>query len=406
MSKPTPNSNSAGPRRPSTPSWLLVIATALAPAATSLAQDPAQGAPPVAPPVAPPQGGATQAGTTQAGPAPEIYSPEASVDLGEIMQGESRKHTYIVGNRGTADLLIHRVNPTCGCTVASVKTPDGQLHDPKTQVEGTTLCTLKPGEQAEIMIEFNSTGQPTHKIEKTIVVISSDNKTPALQLSFRIDVQKVISVEPSPLQLGEVTRGSGTKARVYVKLLKLDDLTITGFLDKPEYLDVTWEKATAPDGMPAIAIDVTLSDKAPTGYVTAELKAQTNHPKLAQFSIQVYAQVRSEVTFDTGNPISRERLDFGVLTSGQATTKEVDIKNGNPAIPYLLKNIEIDSQYKDFFKVETETIESGLHYKVKVTALETLTARFFRGTLKVHADHPDLKMRPIDFHGWVKKPGP
>lgn len=353
---------------------------------------------------------ATQAPATQApaiqGPAPEIYSPEPSVDLGEIMQGESRKHIFIVGNRGTADLLIHRVNPTCGCTVAHVKTPDGQLHDPKTQVEGTTLCTLKPGEQAEIQFEFNSTGQPTHKIEKTIVVISSDNKNPAMQLSFRIDVQKVISVEPSPLQLGEVTRGAATKARVYVKLLKIEDLTITGFLDKPEYLEATWEKATAPDGLPAIAIDVTLSDKAPTGYITAELKAQTNHPKLAIIPIQVYAQVRSEVNFDTGNAISKERLDFGVLTSGQANSKEVVVKNGNPAVPYVLKTVDVDSQYKDFFKVEVETIESGLHYKVKVTALDTLTARFFRGTLRFNADHPDLKMKPIDFHGWVKKPGP
>jgi hypothetical protein len=389
-------SSAAASRRPSLLSWLFSLAAAL-PIASASAQE----VPPAAPPVPVP------APTTpaQAGPAPEIYSPEPSVDLGEIMQGESRKHTFLIGNRGTADLLIHRVNPTCGCTVASVKTPDGQIHDPKIQIEGTTLCTLKPNEQAEIQIEFNSTGQPTHKIEKTIVVISSDNKNPAFQLSFRIDVQKVIQVEPSPLQLGEVTRGAAAKSRVYVKLLKIEDLTITGFLDKPEYLDATWEKATAPDGTPALAIDVTLTEKAPTGYVTAELKAQTNHPKLAVIPIQVYAQVRSEVVFDTGNQISRERLDFGVLTSGQAATKEIVVKNGNPAVPYVMKSVEIESQYKDFFKVEIEPVEVGLHYKIKVTALETLTARFFRGTLKVQADHPDLKSKPIDFHGWVKKPG-
>jgi hypothetical protein len=262
---------------------------------------------------------------------------------------------------------------------------------------------LKPGEQAELMVEFNSVGQPTHKVEKTIVVISSDNKNPAFQLALRIDIQKVVAVEPNPLQFGEVTRGSGATALTYIKLLKVEDLTITGFLDKPEYLDVTWQKKTAPDGTPALEVQVTLSPTAPTGYVTAELKAQTNHPKLTEVRIQVYAQVRSEVSFDSGNPISKERLDFGVITGGSEAEKVLEIKNGNPAVPYLLKNIEVESQYKDFLKAELETIEPGVHYKVKVKTLSTLTARFFRGTLKLNADHPDLKMKPIDFHGWVKK---
>ncbi len=382
-----------------------LVAASLLGLPLAVAQDPAKPAPatpatapgaqqptPQTPPAAP------------AGDAPEIYSPEKDADLGEIIQGEIKKHVFIVGNRGKADLQIFRVNPTCGCTIAHVKTSDGVLHDPKTQVEGTTLCTLKPGETCEVQTDFNSTGQPPHKLEKTIVVISSDNKQPALQLTMHIDIQKVVSVEPNPVQFGEVTRGAASKQTTYIKLLKVEDVTITGFLDKPDYIEATWEKGTAPDGTPALKVDITLTDKAPTGYVTADLKAQTNNAKLATIPIQVYAQVRSEVTFDTGNSISKERLDFGVLTAGTEVTKEILIKNGNPAIPYVLKDVEVDSQYKSSLKVEMETIEAGVSYKVKVTTLKDLTARFFRGTLKFNADHPDLKGKTIDFNGWVKKP--
>lgn len=369
---------------------------------SALAQAPATPEPATpAPPAVPGTPGATQVDPNA--PQPEIYSEEPIAELGEIMQGEIKHHVFVVGNRGKAPLDIFRVNPTCGCTIAHVKLANGQLVDPKTLPEGTKICTLGPGEKCEVETDFNSTGQQPHKLEKTIVVISSDNKNPALQLTMRVDIQKVVSVEPNPVQFGEITRGAKATQRAWIKLLKAENVEITGFQDKPEFLDVKWEKATAPDGVPAIALDITLKDDAPTGYITNQLVATTNHPKIATVQIQIYAQIRSEVTFDTGNPISKERLDFGVLDAGKVTEKEITIQNGNPAVPYKVTSIEVDSAYKDNIKAELLTVKEGETYKVKVTTDDKLTARFFRGQIKIKADHPDLKEKAIDFHGWVKK---
>ncbi len=336
-------------------------------------------------------------------PEASIYSPAPEHDFGEILQGEKRQHTYQVGNRGEEDIIIRSVNPTCGCTVAEVKTPSGELIDPKTHKPNTDMMTLKPGETCEVSVEFNSRGQPTHRLEKHIMVISSDNREPALRLTMKMNITSGIQLEPNPLQFGEVVRGENKTERVYAKLQTLKDLEITGFEEKPDYFDVKWEKTKAPDGSDAIAIDVTLLGNAPIGYVAPALVAKTNDERLKQIQIQLYAHVKSEVVFDTGNKINKERMDFEVVPFGESRTRTLEIRNGNQAIDYKVEDVVVESMHKDLLKMELETLDEGNHYKIHLTTDPTLDARFFRGKLIVKSNYQDMPMKEIHFHGWIKK---
>lgn len=339
----------------------------------------------------------------EAAPQASIYSPAPEHDFGEILQGEKRQHTFQVGNRGEEDVIIRSVNPTCGCTVAEVKTPAGEVIDPKKHPPNTDMLTLKPGETCEVSVEFNSRGQPTHQLEKHIMVISSDNREPALRLTMKMNITSGIQLEPNPLQFGEVVRGENKTERVYAKLQTLKDLEITGFEDKPDYFDVKWEKAKAPDGADAIAIDVTLLGNAPIGYVAPALVAKTNDERLKQIQIQLYAHVKSEVVFDTGNKINKERMDFEVIPFGESRTRTLEIRNGNPSIEYKVEDVVIESMHKDLLKLELETIEEGKYYKVNLTTDPALDARFFRGKLIVKSNYPEMPEKEIHFHGWIKK---
>lgn len=346
---------------------------------------------------------AAQNATPDLGPQPEIYSPEPDVDFGEILQGELRQHSFVVGNRGDADLIIRRVNPTCGCTIAQVETPTGELIDPRKLTPAEDILTLKPNQTCNVKAEFNSTGQPTQKLEKTITVISSDNKNPAMRLTMTVTVTKGITVDPNPLNFGDVVRGEARTERTYAKLTKVTDLEIVGWKDKPEYLEATWERTKAPDGTDALAIDVKILPTAPIGYISTALIAETNNDKMTTLPIQIYAQVKSEVVFDTGNAINPERIDFEVIPFGEAREKTLNVKNGNDAIPYRITSLEIDSKYQDKITAQLQEVLPGMQYVVTLKADPTLDARFFRGILKIHADHPDLKLKEIHFHGWVKK---
>ncbi|MFG0317962.1 MAG: DUF1573 domain-containing protein [Planctomycetota bacterium JB042] len=367
-----------------------------------VAARPAAKIPQVTPAPVPVPSGAAQA---QPGALPEadIFSPEPEIDFGEILQGEKRAHTFLVANRGEKDIQIRAVNPTCGCTIAEVKAPDGTMIDPKKHTPNTDMLTLKPSDTCEVSVEFNSRGQPLHQLTKHIMVISSDDRMPALRLTMKMKVTSGIELEPNPLQFGEITRGSEVTKRAWAKLKTVKDIEITEIGEKPAYADVKWERGTAPDGTEAIAIDVTILGTAPIGYVAPALVLKTNHEKLNQIQVQLYAHVKSEVVFDTGNKINKERIDFEVIPFGEARKRTVEITNGNPAVPYAVTGVDVDSMHKDKLTAELETIEEGKHYKIHLTTADDLDARFFRGKLIVRSGSAEMPAKEIFFHGWIKK---
>jgi len=331
-----------------------------------------------------------------------IFSPEPEVDFGEVIQGEKREHTFIVGNRGDDELGIRSVNPTCGCTVAQVKTPTGEILDPRKHSPQTDLMTLKPGEQAEVMVVFDSKGQAIRRLQKYVQVISSDHAEPALKLTMSMSVTAGIEVEPNPLQFGEIARGQTKTLKAFAKFKQVGELKVLS-VDPLEHFDVKWEPGTAPDGTGAIAFEVTVLPTAPVGYLAPTLVAKTDNDRLKQIQLQLYVNVKSYVVFDTGNQINKERLDFEVIPFGEGRTRTVEVTNGDPELPYQIDSVTLDTKYSDLITAETETVEEGRHYKIHVTTAPELDARFFRGVLKIQAQHKDIPVKEIHFHGWVKK---
>ncbi|MFH0945171.1 MAG: DUF1573 domain-containing protein, partial [Planctomycetota bacterium] len=228
-----------------------------------------------------------------------IFSPEPEFDFGEVIQGETREHTFVIGNRGKETLGIRSVNPTCGCTVAQVKTSTGEIIDPRKHVPNQDLMALKPDETAEIVVEFNSRGQPIRKISKYIQVISSDSREPALKLTMSMAITAGIEVEPNPLQFGEIARGQTKTMRAYAKFKQVGELQVTS-VEPLEHFEAKWEQATAPDGTAALAFDITVLPTAPVGYLAPTLIAKTDNERLKQIQFQLYVNVKSYVVFDTG----------------------------------------------------------------------------------------------------------
>lgn len=87
---------------------------------------------------------------------PDIFFEEAEFNFGKVAVGEKISHSYSFVNKGSADLQIAQVTPSCGCTT---------LKDwPKTPIA--------PGGTGVITVEFNSAGF-SGNIEKTIQVATN-----------------------------------------------------------------------------------------------------------------------------------------------------------------------------------------------------------------------------------------
>ena len=86
---------------------------------------------------------------------PNIEMLETSYNFGEIQQGESVTHDFILKNTGEADLIISAAKGSCGCTVPEwPKNP------------------IAKGEEATIKVTFNSAGK-SGKQNKTVTLVTN-----------------------------------------------------------------------------------------------------------------------------------------------------------------------------------------------------------------------------------------
>ena len=86
---------------------------------------------------------------------PQIQMYEDSYDFGDIIQGESVTHEFIIKNIGNDKLLINSAKGSCGCTVPVwPKEP------------------ILEGEESIIKVTFNSAGKKG-KQNKTVTLVTN-----------------------------------------------------------------------------------------------------------------------------------------------------------------------------------------------------------------------------------------
>jgi Protein of unknown function (DUF1573) len=87
-----------------------------------------------------------------------MYFSQDTYDGGKITEGDIIKHTFVIENRGKADLVIKNATGSCGCTVAKYEEKP-----------------IAPGKSAPIEVVFNSSGKSGAQ-HKTVTIVS--NATP------------------------------------------------------------------------------------------------------------------------------------------------------------------------------------------------------------------------------------
>ena len=101
---------------------------------------------------------------------PKLVLQQNSFDFGDIKQGETVSHTFILSNNGGDLLKITDVRASCGCTAAA---PDKK--------------ELAPGESTNLVVSFNSAGR-MGKQSKTVRVYSNDPQNPEIVLTIKCNI--------------------------------------------------------------------------------------------------------------------------------------------------------------------------------------------------------------------------
>ena len=128
--------------------------------------------------------------------APVISFDHIHFDFGRISGEGKASHRFKVTNKGTGQLNISRLNPSCGCTSTVI----GQW-------------TLDPGQSTEIEATFNPAGF-RGQIHKSLQVVCNDPATPTPTLTFEAEVLREINPSSEAVFLQDVMRAVPQKRSV------------------------------------------------------------------------------------------------------------------------------------------------------------------------------------------------
>lgn len=129
----------------------------------------------------------------EAAPRPQLFVAQRSQELGTIIEGDKATVTWMLENRGNADLVIERTSSSCGCTVVQLAENEK---------------VIAPGGSLTLKADFDSTNRREAQA-KTVSVHSNDPAEPELRLDFKAKVELLFELEPAGmLNLRTIRRGA------------------------------------------------------------------------------------------------------------------------------------------------------------------------------------------------------
>lgn len=97
---------------------------------------------------------------------PKLVLQQTTFNFGDIKQGETVSHVFVLSNSGGDLLTISNVTASCGCTAAAPEKKE-----------------LAPGESTNLTVKFNSAGRMGNQ-SKTVRIFSNDPQNPEVVITI------------------------------------------------------------------------------------------------------------------------------------------------------------------------------------------------------------------------------
>src|ERR1051326_3487821 len=156
--------------------------------------------------------------------APKIQFDQTSFDFGKSSEGETINGKFTFQNTGDGILKIGTPDPSCGCTVATVK-PD----------------TLKPGEKGELVFTLDL-ANARGPIEKLIVVPSTDPQHTNVNLTIKGESKAIYEVREQMGAFRAIPPGDTARKTIRIKRIDGQKLLMEKAEVSKEFLTVTMER--------------------------------------------------------------------------------------------------------------------------------------------------------------------
>lgn len=320
---------------------------------------------------------------------PKAVLLEAVHDFGELHRGERVSTTFVVENRGDADLVIDRVASTCACLITEYEE------------------RIPPRGKGEIVAELDTL--TVQGPSATFVRVSTnDPENPSLELTVKATVNNVIEAAPGYLQY-QVVQGFAGRAAIGQVLWDPNGtpFSITRIESPSPFLSVTHREATdeererlAPDADPDGVfywVEAVLSADAPVGPLGGYLKIHVDHPEQSLVPLPVSGFMRPVFA------VTPHEAHFGELSIGEdGLTQGFFVKNfATETIP--ITDVETDVEG---LEVEIEETKEGRTWLVTLAFPPTMTKGPFSGKLRIHTSSERAPLVEVPLSGTILEDTP
>ncbi len=277
------------------------------------------------------------------GPRPIIEIPKMRQDFGEVYERDKFEYSFVVKNRGKADLVISEVKPGCGCTVANFDK------------------VIAPGSEGKIELVLDGT-RVHGEFSKTAQVLSNDPDHPELTLTIAGKKVPFLSVVPDGVVYLQGRYEEVVEKEVTVfSNEKLPDFKVTGVISDIDDKISYGVKAGAKKGEYTLRIKKNPNLPMSTSYGTVTIK--TNSTNAPETKVQVQVMTKGNIT------VSPSSVNFGNVAfaakdkdATPVTRTVMVIKNSGEGLD--VKDVKVDNPN---FKATVASVTPGKQFKVEVT---------------------------------------
>ncbi|MEY4668895.1 MAG: hypothetical protein RL518_1594 [Pseudomonadota bacterium] len=306
----------------------------------------------------------------QSQPRPVLALTSNSYDFGTVAQGTKVVHEFEVKNTGTADLVIQRLSPSCGCTATQLASP-----------------IIKPGASEKVRVTFDTTGFMGDKT-KTVAIASNDTNNPEVTVTIKGQVLSSYTVEPSRVDFGEIFPSSLSSARqkqVTFSIAEGSELKITKVTSLSKYL------VTSPVTTQANRATVTIEilPTVPLGEFRDRVIFELDGGRRAAVNVPVNASVKGDIRLNPGT------ISFGVVEGQRPLERRVQFENKGQN-PVSIESITTSNAAISASMVTVQPGRLGVLI-VKVDPREVVGD--LKGTVDVRTNHPNESVVSLNVFG-------
>jgi hypothetical protein len=300
-----------------------------------------------------------------------LVIPQDTHSFGQVYRGERVQHHFLLKNEGEAELEIHNVRASCGCTAAA----------PSQKV-------IPPGGEAHIEVTFDSQNF-VGRVTKTVMVDTNDPSEPTHTLTLEALILEEVVAEPPRLMLGQIKQGEGHSLKVEIKSTLGQDLVVSKAQSSSRALEVV-SIERQPNGVYAVRLEV--KKDSPVGRFGGDLAVQTSSKRQPVITIPFFGEVVSDVS------VFPPQLSFGQVQKGTEIMKKVHITLHGQEV--RLVKVEVEPRH---FGLNGDPQKGGNFCRMDVVLSKEAPAGRLEGSLKIHTTSKFQPLITIPISATIKE---